>query len=83
MPLRYTPAGVPVIGFELDHESEVMESNVSRLLKFEMEVTLMGDLALMNKDLKLGQAIEVEGFIAPLRKNSPRLRLHAQRLRLI
>jgi primosomal replication protein N len=48
-----------------------------------MEVTLMGDLALMNKDLKLGQAIEVEGFIAPLRKNSPRLRLHAQRLRLI
>lgn len=82
-PLRYTPAGVPVVGFDLDHESEVMESNVSRLLKFEMAVVLMGDLALMNKNLKLGQAIEVEGFIAPARQNSPRFRLHAHHLRLI
>lgn len=82
-PLRYTPAGVPVVGFDLDHESEAIESNANRLLKFEMAVVLMGDLALMNKHLKLGQAIEVEGFIAPARQNSPRLRLHAQHLRLI
>lgn len=82
-PLRYTPAGVPVVEFDLDHESEVMESDIVRLLKFEMVVMLMGDMALMNKHLKLGQAVEVEGFMAPARKNSPRFKLHAQQLRLI
>ncbi|MFO7746356.1 MAG: primosomal replication protein N [Orrella sp.] len=83
MPLRYTPAAVPVMELDVDHEHEVEESGVLRLVKFEMAVTVIGDLALMNKHLQLGQAIEVEGFLAPTRKNSPRLRLHAQRLRLI
>jgi primosomal replication protein N len=68
---------------DLDHEHDVQESGALRLVKFEMAVTVMGDLALMNKSLPLGQMIEVEGFLAPVRKNSPRLILHAQRLRLI
>ncbi len=83
MPMRYTPAGVPVMTLDIEHEQDVQESGVLRLVKFEMAVTVIGDLALMHKSLALGQTIEVEGFIAPVRKNSPRLVLHAQQLRLI
>ena len=50
------------------------------MVKFEMPVVVMGDLALMWQKATLGQILEVEGFLAAARQNSPKLVLHAKKI---
>lgn len=82
-PLRYTPAGLAVVEFSLDHEEVVDQAGLPRQIEFEVPVLVMGDLAQMWQTVTLNQALEVEGFLAPLRKGSPRWRLHADQIRLL
>lgn len=77
-PLRYTPAGVPVLEMLLDHESEVAEAGGRRKVALTMPAVAMGDLAHMLGGTALGTALHIEGFLAPTRKGSSRLRLHMQ-----
>ena len=82
-PLRYTPAGVAVLEILLEHESEVIEAGQPRRLMFSVPVILMGDLARMHADKSLGTVLQLSGFMAPVRKDSPRFRLHAQQVKQI
>jgi len=82
-PLRYTPAGLAVVEFTLDHENVVEQAGLPRQIKFEVLVVVMGDLAQMWQTLALNQMVEVEGFVAPLKKDSPRWRLHAEKVSLL
>lgn len=82
-PVRYTPAGVPVLEFLLSHQSEVTEAGQPRQLAFVLPVLAMGDLAQMASTVGLGQAVRIQGFLAPVRKDSPRFRLHAQQIKQI
>ena len=82
-PLRYTPAGVAVLEIQIEHESEVIEAGQPRRLMFSVPVILMGDLGQMHADIKLGTVLLVSGFMAPVRKDSPRFRLHAQQVKQI
>ena len=82
-PVRYTPSGIPVVEFVLSHESEVTEAGVPRRLAFALHVLVMGDLVQMAGTLGLGKSVRIQGFIAPQRKDSPKFRLHAQRIQLI
>ena len=82
-PLRYTPAGVAVLEILLEHESEVIEAGQPRRLMFSVPAILMGDLARMYADKTLGTVLQVSGFMAPVRKGSPRFRLHAQQVKQI
>lgn len=82
-PLRYTPAGVAVLEILLEHESEVIEAGQPRRLMFSVPVILMGDMARMHANTKLGTVLQVSGFMAPVRKDSPRFRLHAQQVKQI
>ena len=50
------------------------------MVKFEMPVVAMGDLALMWQSATLGQMLRVEGFLAAARQNSPKLVLHARQI---
>jgi primosomal replication protein N len=81
--LRYTPAGVPVLEFVLSHQGAVQEAGLSRDVQCEVPVMVMGDVALMWRGLTLGLAVQVQGFIAPMRKSSPRLRLHADQIQAL
>lgn len=78
--LRYTPAAVAVLDFKLLYSETVEQAGASRLVKFEMPVVAMGDLAHMWQSVALGQELRVEGFLASLRQNSPRLVLHAKQI---
>jgi primosomal replication protein N len=75
--LRYTPAGMPVLELTLAHESEVQQVGNQRSIQFEISIVAMGDLALMWQRSTLGQSLEVKGFLAPARRNSPKLVVHA------
>lgn len=82
-PLRYTPAGVPVLEFVLLHESEVTEASQPRRITFSLTVVAMGDLAQMAGTMSLGSKVRLQGFLAPVRKDSQKYRLHAQHIQQI
>ena len=82
-PVRYTPAGIPVLEFLLSHESEVSEAGVPRRIAFALQILVMGDLVQMAGTIGLGTSVRIQGFIAPVRKDSPKFRLHAQRIQQI
>lgn len=77
-PIRYTPAGIAVIELVLQHQSVVEQAQVQRQLSFEIDAIAMGDAAYALSAVTIGDALEIEGFIAPLRKSSSRLVLHIQ-----
>lgn len=77
-PLRYTPAGLPVLEMLLQHESEVVEAGRPRKVEMTVQAVAMGDLARMLAGKAMGNAWRMEGFLAPTRKGSNRLRLHLQ-----
>jgi small subunit ribosomal protein S18 len=79
-PVRYTPSGVPVLEFLLAHESEVIEAGQPRRIMFSITVVAMADLAQMTNTIGLGRSVNVQGFLAPVRKDSQKYRLHAQRI---
>jgi primosomal replication protein N len=76
-PIRYTPAGLPVLEIKLDHNEAVIQAGVSRDVQCEVSVVVVGDLAQMWKTSALGEEVEVVGFISPARKKSPRFVLNA------
>jgi primosomal replication protein N len=82
-PLRYTPAGIPVLEFLLSHESEVTEAGQPRRIALSLTVVAMGDLAQMAGTMRLGCKVRLQGFLAPVRKDSHKYRLHAQLIQQI
>jgi primosomal replication protein N len=82
-PLRFTPAGVPVLEFLLSHESEVTEAGQPRRIALSLVVVAMGDLAQMAGTMRLGCKVRLQGFLAPVRKDSQKYRLHAQHIQQI
>ena len=82
-PLRFTPAGVPVLEFILSHESEVTEAGQPRRIVLNLAVVAMGDLAQMAGTMSLGSNVLIQGFLAPVRKDSQKYRLHAQHIQQI
>lgn len=82
-PLRFTPAGVPVLEFLLSHESEVIEAGQPRRIAMSLTVVAMGDLAQMAGTMSLGCKVRLQGFLAPVRKDSQKYRLHAQHIQQI
>ena len=82
-PLRYTPAGAPVLEMVLEHAAQVMQAGHARQVAFTISALALGDLALLLANTALGTALHVVGFLAPLRKGSAKLTLHLQQVRKI
>lgn len=73
-PLRYTPAGIPLLSVVLRHVSEQIEAGMKRRVECEMNAVVLGDLAL--KGLKLGNRINAYGFLAKRSLKSTQLVMH-------
>jgi len=78
--IRYTPAGIPILELRLEHESEVLEAKRPRRIQLSLPALVVGELALELNGKILGKHCRFEGFIAPSRKGSSRLRLHVQKV---
>jgi len=76
-PLRYTPAGVPVLDFRLAHRSQQMEAGIKRQVECELNGLALGEVAKVMAGLQPGQAVRIRGFLDRKNRMSAQLVLHA------
>jgi primosomal replication protein N len=71
--LRYTPAGIPVLEFQVIHESEQNEAGGRRRVRCEIACVALGPTALLIKEAPPGSEIRVSGFLAArsLKRKTP------------
>ncbi len=74
--LRYTPAGLPICEFELEHESEQLEASKPRLVKCTISALALGVAANQVTALEMGSLKIWSGFIALRSHKSKSLRFH-------
>jgi primosomal replication protein N len=67
-PLRYSPAGVPVLNFRLVHQSEQIEAGRPRTVNCELAGVAIGDTALKLAKVEPGQELQWSGFLATKRR---------------
>jgi len=78
--LRYTPAGVPILGMTLQHRSEVVEAGVRRQVEMTLTAIAAGTLSGQLERRELGYVARFAGFLAPLRRNTRTLIFHITEL---
>lgn len=74
--LRYTPAGIPLLSFVLQHLSEQMEAGMKRKIECDVSVIAMDKVAEQARGIKVGTALKVSGFLAKRSLKSTQLVLH-------
>lgn len=82
-PLRYTPAGLPLLSFAVRHASEQMEAGIKRKVECEMTVVAIGDIARQTQNIQLGSQVKLAGFITKRSLKSTQLVLHLNVLEII
>lgn len=77
-PLRYTPAGIPLLSVVLRHVSEQVEAGMKRKVECEVNAVILGDLAKNNipQGLEIGSHIQASGFLAKRSLKSTQLVMH-------
>ncbi len=80
-PLRYTPAGIPLLSVVLRHASEQIEAGMKRKVECEVNAVILGDLAL--KGLKTGAQIIAQGFLARRSLKSTQLVMHVNNIEYV
>jgi len=79
--LRRTPAGIPVISFCVEHESEQLEGGLSRRAVFEIDCVLVGNEA-ERMTATPGSALRLKGFLAARGRLSRLLVFHVNEFEL-
>ena len=82
-PLRYTPAGIPLLSFKLAHRSQQTEAGLKRQVECEMGGVAMAEVAVAMSRLKPGQAVKLSGFLNRKNRMSAQLILHVTEARTI
>ena len=76
-PLRYTPAGIALLNFKLQHRSLQTEAGLKRQVECDMSGVAMAEVAVAMSRLKPGQVARVKGFLNRKNRMSAQLILHA------
>jgi primosomal replication protein N len=76
-PLRYTPAGIPLLNFRLLHRSQQAEAGRKRQVECEVSGVAMAEVAVALSQLKPGQTARVKGFLNRRGRMGTQLVLHA------
>ncbi len=74
--LRYTPAGVPVVEFRLQHASERAEAGARRKVNAEIEAVAFDAQARLLAAGALGRMLKAEGFLCAKNRRSKKPVLH-------
>jgi primosomal replication protein N len=74
--LRYTPAGVPIVGLRLAHRSSQREAGAERQVEFEVAALAADAVALRMSRVPLGATLRLDGFLAPRKRSARSLVLH-------
>ena len=65
--MRYTPAGLPALDFELKHESQLSEDGQPRKVSLQLRAVAIGRIAEPLTTLELGSEASFGGFLAAAR----------------
>lgn len=82
-PMRYTPAGVPLVSFVLEHTSRQIENEVERDVTCELQALALGDVAQTMRSVLPGWKIEATGFLAAKNKRSKMPVLHVTNIKFL
>ena len=74
--LRYTPAGIPIVGAKLLHGSEQVEAKIPRQVEFEIAAIAAGEISGRFNQAELGVVFRFTGFLARKNRNSRSLVFH-------
>lgn len=77
-PIRYTPAGIPLLSFVLQHASEQIEAGLKRKVECEVNAVALGEIA--KQSIQLGSNIKAKGFLAKRSAKSTQLVFHIQNI---
>ena len=80
--IRYTPAGIPIVGLKLSHQSVQREAGADRTVEMEISAIAADRVALRIDRVALGTELKLEGFLAPRRRNVKALVLHVTEFEL-
>lgn len=80
--LRFTPAGIPRIGLKIRHVSTQQEAGMSRQVQCDIPAIALGETAEKLGRLKIGQSVQVEGFLAQRSLRIAQLVLHIDNIKL-
>lgn len=81
--LRYTPAGIAVIEFTINHVSRQMEAGAARQIMCEILAVAMGQWALTVSEFKINNTVKLTGFINRKSHMNQQLVLHVNHIVLI
>ena len=74
--LRYTPAGIPILGCTLHHRAEVVEAGIARQVEMTLQAVAAGELSGSLGAREFGRPARFSGFLAPRRRNAKALVFH-------
>ncbi len=74
--LRFTPAGIPALNLQLQHESRQLEAGEARQVDWVLDAVAFGPVARRLAEIPAGSLIECAGFIAPKSRRSRQTELH-------
>lgn len=78
--IRYTPAGVAVIDFTINHASQQTEAGISRQVFCEIVSIALGQMATTIAALKMDAIIKATGFLNRKSQRSQQLVLHVNQV---
>jgi primosomal replication protein N len=79
-PLRYTPAGVPIVNCLLAHRGSTQEAGSERQIELTLAAMAAGEISGSIANLELGQSARFAGFLAPRHRNAKSLVFHITEL---
>ena len=81
--LRFTPAGVPALDFELARESMQTEANTARRVACELPAVAIGPLAKDLAAVAVGAQVRCRGFLARRYRTGASVALHVNAFELM
>jgi len=65
--MRYTPAGIPALNLQLEHESQILDAEGPRTVKVAMKAVAFGTLAERLAKQAVGSGWKFSGYLAGAR----------------
>lgn len=81
--LRYTPVGIPVVEFAVEHVSEQQEDGSLMAVRLRLQAIAIGSLAATCAGLAEATPIKLAGFLASRSARNDTPVLHVQAVRIL
>jgi len=81
--LRFTPAGLPALDFQLAHESTQTEADRDRRVACELAAVALGPIARDLSSVALGAQLRCRGFLARRYRTGTSIALHVNEFELL